>query len=399
MFRASLPLLALLSSCAASVPAPEATDHQNLLGDIDAALERSARWLLARQGADGGWHSEAYSAFSDGRALTPIVLSTLLFAARVPELNDAYARGSDFVATLVGPEGELDVGPYGLDYPVYSLSGAILVLSVPVNERHRSAKEALVDQLVARQLSERLGWSKQDLAFGGWGYYRDLPRKPPPGVRRDQLLTSNVASTLFAAGALALAEKPLDDPVFAKALTFVRRCQNFGEEADGGFFFTPTDATANKAGPSSDGNGFRSYGTATADGLRALLRLGVGRDDPRVRAAAGWLGEHFDVQRVPGPYPPDREVQRTSAYYYWSWTAAHALMLLGPATDGLPRTRGWPQALARALLARQKADGSWRNTAVDMREDDPLVATPLAASALAICRLMLADRFETAVDM
>ena len=105
------------------------------------------------------------------------------------------------------------------------------------------------------------------------------------------------------------------------------------------------------------------------------------------------------AERVPGDYAPDREVQRDSAYYYWTWTAAHALMLLGPEAERMPRTKGWATSLAAALLKRQGPDGSWRNGAVDLREDDPLVATSLAAGALAICRAMAHDRFTAAIDM
>ena len=42
--------------------------------------------------------------------------------------------------------------------------------------------------------------------------------------------------------------------------------------------------------------------------------------------------------------------------------------------------------LAAELVRRQLPDGSWSNTFTDAREDDPLVATPWAAAALAICR-------------
>ena len=48
--------------------------------------------------------------------------------------------------------------------------------------------------------------------------------------------------------------------------------------------------------------------------------------------------------------------------------------------------RDWAEALAEELLRRQHSDGSWVNDAVEVREDDPLVATPLAAGALAVCR-------------
>ena len=444
--RARHLLLLALTACTpprAEQPTP-AEAKAALLQRIDGALARSARWMLAQQSDDGAFRSEAYSAFRDGRALTPVVLSALLFASPEPGLAEAHAKGSDFIAGLVGADGALDPGPYGLDYPVYSLSGAILVLSLPSNARHGAAKAALLEALSARQLREPLGWTPQDLAYGGWGYYRDLPRRPDPrgpvpatartaGVsaeagsrsrpkpgppdsgrsapcappacsdppRSNELLTSNLASTLFAAGALALGGVALDDPRLLAARTFVERSQNFaagrapGELDDGGFFFTPHSEVANKAG--REEGRFRSYGTATADGLRLLLRLGVPRSDPRVKAAAEWLFAHFDPERVPGHYPPDREVQRASSYYYWAWTSAHALALLGPMSAGDSRSARWAERLAEALLTRQAADGTWRSTAVDMREDDPLVATPLAASALAIARMTIEGRYRMAL--
>ena len=50
----------------------------------------------------------------------------------------------------------------------------------------------------------------------------------------------------------------------------------------------------------------------------------------------------------------------------------------GSIRDARIRTRRgfvrWAEALSRALLERQGADGSWRNDATDLREDDPLLA-------------------------
>jgi squalene-hopene/tetraprenyl-beta-curcumene cyclase len=322
-----------------------------------------------------------------------VVTKVLFYGPPVPGAAQAFRRGSDFVASLVKADGSLDEGEYGLEYPIYTLSTSIVALALPPNEHHARARRALMAALEAHQLAEPLGWSRTDLAYGGWGYYRGLPRKPPKGPA-DGLLTSNLTSTLFATGALAIGGRYLDAPVFDRALGFVLRCQNYAERPgpadDGGFVHTPADAVPNKAGPHpSEDSRFRSYGTTTADGLRALMRLAVPRDDPRLLAAARWLLDHFEAGRSPGDYLPDREVFRASGYHYWTWTAAHALMLLGPSAAEHPRTRDWPRQIARALLARQRPDGSWKNTATDQREDDPLVATSLAAGALAICRVML----------
>ena len=43
----------------------------------------------------------------------------------------------------------------------------------------------------------------------------------------------------------------------------------------------------------------------------------------------------------------------------------------------------WADELTAELLRRQNPDGSWINDAVEVREDDPIVATALAVGALA----------------
>jgi len=53
------------------------------------------------------------------------------------------------------------------------------------------------------------------------------------------------------------------------------------------------------------------------------------------------------------------------------------------------RGRHWAEQLAEALLARQQADGSWANPVELVRENDPVLATADAVSALAECRKAL----------
>jgi squalene-hopene/tetraprenyl-beta-curcumene cyclase len=364
---------------------------------IDRMLDRARTFLLAQQDGDGSFRSKTYGHFKDGRALSPIVLSALLFVPPDdPKIRAAYDKGVDFVASLVNADGKVDPGRFGLGYPVYSAAGAILVLSVPVNARHAPAKEALVDFLWAHQLDESNGWTEKDWSYGGWGYFDGIPKKPKKNERRDELLSSNISSTLFAAGALTLAGVPRDHPRLKKALVFVKRCQNFGGGGDGGFFFTASNEVQNKAGPwKKDPHGmmhYRSYGTMTADGLRALLRLNVPSDDPRVVAALKWLDDRFTLDKVPGDYPPERELSRDGAYFYYLWTYAHAMMEAGIHDR-------WPQPLVDALEKRQRPDGSWANPSLDMREDDPLVATSLAVGALGVARWMVTAEFRTSITM
>ena len=70
-----------------------------------------------------------------------------------------------------------------------------------------------------------------------------------------------------------------------------------------------------------------------------------------------------------------------ATWYYWTWAASHAFLAVRlerfQTSDG---PVAWPEALARELLQRQRADGSWVNRFTDAKEDDPLIATSWAAA-------------------
>ena len=230
----------------------------------------------------------------------------------------ALRKGADYLAGFVGDDGRLKVQARELLFPVYTAASAsrVLVL-VQRSPRNVRAQQAWLAYLRGRQLNESLGWQPADPEYGGWGYALDVPRKPAPGKPKELLHESNLAATVFALAALRSAKVPAGDPAYAQALGFVKRCQNFSDDPaaadpkfdDGGFFFIPGDAAQNKAGAAgADRFGrarFHSYGTMTADGLRALLRCGLAEDHPRVVAARNWLTQNFSAahnpRRICGP--------------------------------------------------------------------------------------------------
>lgn len=333
-----LAILAVVVACS-SKPA-----EAPLPARIDGALARAGAFLALHQDDDGAIRSRRYAALKEGWSLTPLAALALRV---IPEQRAAYARAVTFVAALA-PDTP------GVNYPGYAFAIGALVLGAPENvDAHRARRDALLGALLGLQHAD-----------GGWGY---------------DPVASNLPATVVAVGALALAGTPPTDPALARARGFVTRCQN----ADGGFFFSPDNADGNKAGP-ADGGGFRSYGSMTADGVRALLRLGAGPDDPAVAAGARWLAEHFDAEQNPGEFVRVDEIRRASSYYYWAWSAAHARGHLAPAD------RRWAEVLARELLRRQGRDGSWQNPASEMREDEPVIATSFAVAALALCKGVLA---------
>ena len=398
---ALITLVLLLAGCGENEAAPSSVGRRDLLARIDRSLALSARFLVRQQSADGAWRSRVYGPLKDGPSLTPTILASLHAAAKNSEDERvAFRRGLAYLAALLDENGRVDAA---LRFPAYNAALASEVVALDGNnpgtirERH-----AWIDYLHARQLNAALGWTEEDRQFGGWGYSVSLPRKPAPGDPPNLLAKSNISATAYALAALRSAKIPLSDPAYRQALVFVERCQNYANAPDmadsafddGGFFFMPDDPAWNKAGiAGADRFGrtrFHSYGSATADGLRALLDSGLRPDRPRVLAARRWLEDRFDAASNPGRFEPDRQVLRDATYYYYVCSLARAFAMLGVREIRTPAGPGdWTEALVKELLVRQSPDGSWANSYTDAKEDDPLVATPCAVAALAICREMI----------
>jgi hypothetical protein len=306
------------------------------------------------------------------------------------------------LAGRVRSDGSIDTGPFGLTYPVYNASAAVIVLGRIDVADGRRARDAWLRDLRRRQLTEALGWDPADPAYGGWGYAIEPPTRRDADPCNARAIDADLSSTLFAVGALRIAGVDPSDPSIRGALAFLTRCQNLPEDGhesdpafdDGGFFFSPTDPVRNKAGlAGKDRSGrarYHSYGSTTADGLRALLRCGLSPGHPRVVAARDWLERHFSASTNPGVFEPIREDECDATYYYYAWSVAHAFRALD-----LRKLRAgghevdWADALSEELLRRQRGDGTWANRFTAAKEDDPLIATPFAAAALGIGRTMM----------
>ena len=397
-------------ACCLASPAA-AADRSGLVRRIDTALAGAGRYLVEKQSADGAWYSADYGAFRAGPTLTPYVMSCLLFMPQTgADGQNAYRRGVDYLVGFVGPHGRLKVAQRELLFPVYTAASASRVLAhpKPPDRRIVRARDAWLDYLRRRQLDESLGWRPSEAEYGGWGFSMAVPRKPADGRPRERFFESNLAATIFAVAALRSAKVPSADPAYRKALVFVKRCQNFSDDPaggdarfdDGGFFFIPGDPVQNKAGiAGKDRFGrqrFHSYGTMTADGLRALLRCGLEADHPRVVAARKWLERNFSATGNPGRFTADRAILQNATYYYWCWAVAHAFMALG--IDEIETGEGSvrpAEALGEELLRRQRPDGAWTNRFTDAKEDDPLISTPWAAASLAICRAVTSSEYKT----
>ncbi|HET6203065.1 MAG TPA: prenyltransferase/squalene oxidase repeat-containing protein [Planctomycetota bacterium] len=334
----------------------------------DRAIERAAEWLWSRQGADGGWHSETYGLLRSGESLTPFVLRALL---EVPEEvvappEERVQRAWAFIRERVDGEGALGRGERLYeDYPNYATALAVLCFADAKPAGWKEAIAPMVACLLRQQFAEDRGWSPDHPAHGGWGMGGPLRRSPEPGH-------VDLSMTRFVLQALAAAGLPADHPAFARARLFLERCQPGGD----GFLFSPVVLAANKAG--CGGEGFRPYGSPTADGVLSLLAVGANAHEPRLRGAAGWLRRNHRTDRVPGIPESSPERWGEAMRFYYLAASAEAFARIGPSDA----PEAWQEGTLAALREGQRPDGSFANGSDLGKEDDPLVATPFALLSL-----------------
>ncbi len=154
---------------------------------------------------------------------------------------------------------------------------------------------------------------------------------------------------------------------------------------DGGFFYSPVGDGDSEAGmvTTPDGNKHpRSYGTMTYAGLKSMIYAGVSKDDPRVKAAVGWIQKHWSLDENPGMGEADPSHAQHGLYYYF-YVFGHALHAYGHPV--IADTQGvrhdWRVELIKKTAALQRPDGSWVGERRWM-ESNPVLVTAYTVLAL-----------------
>ncbi|MGD9719814.1 MAG: prenyltransferase/squalene oxidase repeat-containing protein [Pirellulales bacterium] len=333
----------------------------------ETAVNKAIEFLRASQGADGSFSAEA------GPAVTAIVVTGILKAGRSAD-DPLVAKSLKYVAGFVHPDG--GIYAEGSTHQNYETCIAIQCFG-------QANRDGRYDKLLAdaEKFVRNLQWDNSEghdqasVNYGGAGYGRSK--------RPDLSNTSFLLDALKSAGAGA------DDEAVQKALVFVSRCQNLESEYnttpfaakinDGGFYYTPAAGGSSQAGAEENG-GLRSYGSMTYAGLKSMIYAGLKADDPRVKAALGWLAKHYTLDENPG-------MGNAGLYYYYQ-SFAKALAAVGAPSfsDAAGASHDWRADLITALASRQKPDGSWVNDNARWMEGNPNLVTGYALIALAQCR-------------
>ncbi len=332
---------------------------------VQAVLDKAVAYFKSSQGKDG-----SYAPKLAGPGITALVVAGLVRSGVSPT-EPVVTRGLGYLESQVQKDG----GIYSKFLANYTTSVAIMAFK----EANQGGK---YDKVIQDASAFLKGIQKEtpthDPAHGGFGY--DSTKRP------------DLSNTNFTVEALLAAGVPKDDPAIQQALKFISRCQNLpGETNDqpfarktskddeGGLTYHPF---ADEKNPYQTAEGgLRSLGGMTYGGLKSFLYAGISKDDPRVKAAIGWVRRHYTLDENPG--------MGNKGLYYYYHTFGKAMQAWGE--DRFEDARGskhdWRRELFQALQKRQRADGSWSNTGDrTFFEENPDLATAFAVLSVSYCR-------------
>ena len=223
-------------------------------------------------------------------------------------------------------------------------------VSITLEVQHEMAQ-----WVAAAQYQDANGFDDSQPAFGGWGF--DAPQSPGKPGHMD---LAHSRRAMQALAAISVLEQDHDATLPRQQVA--RRLEQFSarrsETPSGGgaselrrmmarpvprrrllsmagFIFRPSCWTRTRAAFENEpAPHWRSYATATCDGVLALLAAGVPRDDERVTAAAAWLRVHGNLSYPEGVPSDGAEPWAAAIQFYHYAVRAEAYRALdwpGPA--------------------------------------------------------------------
>jgi squalene-hopene/tetraprenyl-beta-curcumene cyclase len=354
------------------------------------AVDAGLAYLARSQGSGGGWMEgtaakgtdQAKASNAASAAVTGLVLKAFAQSGRLAAKDPQAARALAYIVASTQLDGTFTPDPQG-GLSNYVASLVLMGLAAQGDPALAMQVATVREWLTTNQWSQAKGVSPRDDWFGGAGYGRN--------GRPDLSNTQLMLDALHDAGVSP------DDPAVQRALVFVQRTQNSRANpapwaqaggADGGFIYTPAnggesfaseDAGEGRYGekmPEGAPRSLRSYGSMTYAGFKSMLYAGLAPDDQRVKDAFAWIRTHFTFDENPG--------LGAQGHFYYLHAMARALHAANQPVieDAKGASHNWRDELVAALVARQAADGSWKNSADRWQESQPDLVTAYAVLAL-----------------
>ncbi len=361
-------LLLGLAPGQAQAQLPSQAQVKEMDGEIKASIRKAQKYLFqAWDAKQGTWEHPG---------ITGLVLLALLRSPDGYDDDPFIIKPIEYLLSIQKKNG----GIYVDMVPNYITSISLIALvhardkvkDAKLKQRIVGAIERARNFMVKLQADEGEGYTPRDRLYGGVGYGGDL--RP------------DLSNTQLALEAVRKAGLSSDDKFFKKAMKFLDRCQNRSESNDQkwagndkGFVYYPGKTYAGTFKKADGGEGLRSYGSMTYAGLKSFIHAGLKQDDPRVIGAFEWIQSHYTVKENP-------EVGNLGLFYYYH-TFAKALSVYGvdQVRDKTGRKHDWRYDLAKELISRQAADGTWRNKNKRWMEGNPVLATTYAILSLEYC--------------
>lgn len=368
MMRRMLVLAVVFALPSVSTAGPTKAEWQ-------AVVDKAVAFLKSNQKPDGSWGTAPQAMGVSG-----IVVTGLLKTGTSPDAEPA-AKGLTYIEGLVNPKaGHIAGADPRVGLQNYVTSVNVMALAAAKRDaKYKAVVGTAADFLRKLQWDDGEGKTEKDDFYGGAGY--DSKSRP------------DLSNTHFFLDALKAAGAGKDDPALKKAMVFVSRCQNLKGEHndqpwadkinDGSFIYSAAGGGSTKTSD-EPGAPLSGYGSMTYAGIKSMIYAGIGKDDPRYKAALGWAKKNYTLDKNPGM--PNQLANRGLYYYYT--TFAKTMDVLGE--DAFEDDKGvkhdWRADLFVALAKRQKADGSWTNETDRWMEGDPNLVTGYCLIALGYCQ-------------
>ncbi|MEE2886548.1 MAG: prenyltransferase/squalene oxidase repeat-containing protein [Planctomycetota bacterium] len=289
-------------------------------------------------------------------------------------------------------------GSFGQENLNYTTCASILALVRAEQPSFKDKLKRAQRYILGIQNTEGRSYQPGDRDYGSFGYGGD--------VRGD------LSNSQFAVEALRKTELAADHEALAKAIVFLQRTQNLRKSNDfsgktkdsdgswqrttsgddGGSAYYPGNSPAGYVELANGTKIPRSYGSMTYALLKTYTLCGVEANDPRIKAAVGWIKKNWNLDVNPGSDPKLPEKFKFQGLYYYYMVMAQALDTVG--IENLQIGEGdkaekidWRKSLRTKLQSLQSKDGGWVNGKNGRWwESSDLVCATYAMLALEKCR-------------